>query len=49
MERTALERRADVKEALLDWFGVGVKAQEISSFVKRMDLLAQRVGAVNTA
>ncbi len=44
MERIAAERRADVKEALLDWFGVGIKAQEISAFVKRMDLLAQRVG-----
>ena len=43
VERMAVERRADVKEALLDWFGVGVKAQEISSFVKRMELLAQRV------
>ena len=43
VEKIAAERRADVKEALLDWFGVGVKAQEISSFVKRMDLLAQRV------
>ena len=43
VERLAQERRADVKEALLDWFGVGVKAQDISSFVKRMDLLAQRV------
>lgn len=44
VERIAVERRADVKEALLDWFGVGIKAQEISAFVKRMDLLAQRVG-----
>ena len=44
VERIALERRSDVKEALLDWFGVGIKAQEISAFVKRMDLLAQRVG-----
>ena len=38
-----MERRSDAKEALLDWFGVGIKAQEISAFVKRMDLLAQRV------
>ena len=43
VERIAVERRSDVKEALLDWFGVGIKAQEISAFVKRMDLLAQRV------
>jgi chromodomain-helicase-DNA-binding protein 1 len=43
VEKVAGEKKADAKEALLDWFGVGVKAQEIGSFVKRMDLLAQRV------
>jgi hypothetical protein len=43
VEKVAGERKADPKEALLDWFGVGAKAQEISSFVKRMALLAQRV------
>jgi len=48
VEKACSERKADPKEALLDWFGVGVKAQEISAFVKRMDLLAHRVGLLVT-
>ena len=43
VERLAGEKKADVKDALLDWFGVGIKTQEITAFVKRMDLLSQRV------
>lgn len=43
VERLAAEKKADPKDALLDWFGVGLKAQEVSSFVKRMDLLSHRV------
>ena len=43
VERAAAEKKADPKDALLDWFGVGVKAQEITTFVRRMELLSHRV------
>ncbi len=43
VNKACSELKADPKEALLDWFGVGVKAQEICAFVKRMELLAERV------
>lgn len=39
----AADQKKDVKDALLDWFGVGVKAQEITQLVARMSLLSKRV------
>ena len=48
VEKLAAEKRGDAKDALLDWFGVGTKATEITSFVLRMNLLAQRVSTTAT-
>lgn len=43
VEKLAAEKRSEVKDAVLDWFGVATKAQDITSFVTRMNLLAERV------
>ena len=41
-EEQASLRHSDPKDAQLDWFGVPVKAQELSSLLHRMRLLAER-------
>ena len=37
---------AEAKEAILDFFGVSAKAEELPVHVERMDLLAKKVSSI---